>query len=59
MTKTITDEPSGADSKGATEDQVERIKDVKGSEVLGQQGGARAEHSGQVESSKPKESTDK
>ena len=59
MTKTITDEPSGADSKGATEDQVERIKDVKGSEVLGNQGGAREEHTGQKESTKPKESPDR
>ena len=59
MTKTITDEPSGADSKGATEDQVERIRDVKGNEVLGHQGGAREEHTGQKESTKPKESPDR
>ena len=49
MTKTISDEPSGADSKGATEEQVERIRDIKGGETMGYKGEAREEHSGQNE----------
>lgn len=56
MPKTISDEPDGTDAnQGATEDQVERIRDIKGSEVLGHKGEAREEHSGQNE---PRENPD-
>jgi hypothetical protein len=37
------------DSKGATERDMQRIETIKGSEVLGYQGEAREEHSGQNE----------
>ena len=36
-----------ADEKGATEDQVQKIKSIKGSEVLGYEGAGREEHSGE------------
>jgi len=45
--KTITDDPTGSDDKGALESDVQRINVIKGGEVLGNQGEARAEHSGQ------------
>ena len=35
-----------ADEKGATEDDVEKIEVIRGSEVLGYEGSGRAEHSG-------------
>lgn len=41
------DEQDAPDAKGATEDKVERIDTIKGSEVLGYKGEAREEHSGQ------------
>ena len=36
-----------ADEKGATEDQVQKIRNIKGDEVLGYEGTGREEHSGQ------------
>ncbi|HXI11661.1 MAG TPA: hypothetical protein VNM92_03335 [Thermoanaerobaculia bacterium] len=45
--KTITDDPTGSDDKGALESDVQRINVIKGGEVLGNQGEARPEHSGQ------------
>ena len=44
-----TNEP---DAKGATEEQMQKIDAIKGGEVLGYEGEAREEHSGQ---SKPRE----
>jgi len=35
------------DEKGATEDEVEKIKVIRGSEVLGYEGAGREEHSGE------------
>jgi hypothetical protein len=35
------------DEKGATEDQIEKISTIKGSEVLGYEGAGREEHSGE------------
>ncbi|MBV9497680.1 MAG: hypothetical protein JOZ54_25825 [Acidobacteria bacterium] len=47
-TKVVRDDDSGApDAKGATEQDVERIREIHGSEVLGYQGEGREEHSGQ------------
>jgi hypothetical protein len=39
----------GPDDKGATEDQVQRIEEIKGGETLGYIGDAREEHSGENE----------
>ena len=36
-----------SDDKGATEDKVQKIDTIRGSEVLGYEGGGRAEHSGE------------
>ncbi|HUP48081.1 MAG TPA: hypothetical protein VNA04_04750 [Thermoanaerobaculia bacterium] len=36
-----------ADDKGATEDQIQKIKTIRGSEVLGYEGAGREEHSGE------------
>lgn len=47
MTRTIRDDSEGPDSKGATENEIDRIQDIKGSETLGYKGEAREEHSGQ------------
>jgi hypothetical protein len=41
------DEKNGPDAKGAVEEDVQRIDDIKGSEVLGYDGAGREEHSGQ------------
>ncbi|HEU4523330.1 MAG TPA: hypothetical protein VFT12_15075 [Thermoanaerobaculia bacterium] len=38
-----------ADEKGATEDQVEKIRVIRGDEALGYEGAGREEHSGQDE----------
>ncbi len=46
-TRKVTDNPTGADSKGAVEADVQRILEIDGSEVLGHDGRAREEHSGQ------------
>lgn len=46
-TRKITDDPGGSDSKGAVEGDVQRILEIDGSEVLGHEGEAREEHSGQ------------
>ena len=35
------------DEKGATEDKVEKIDVIRGSEVLGYEGAGREEHSGE------------
>jgi hypothetical protein len=35
------------DEKGATEDQMEKIEVIRGSEVLGYEGSGREEHSGE------------
>ena len=44
-TKTVRDNERGP---GATEDKVERIQEIHGSEVLGYKGEGREEHSGQT-----------
>lgn len=36
-----------SDDKGATEDKVDRIRTIRGSEVLGYEGEGREEHSGE------------
>lgn len=36
-----------SDDKGATEDEVQKIDVIRGSEVLGYEGGGRGEHSGE------------
>lgn len=41
-----------SDDKGATEEQVDRISTIRGSEVLGYEGGAREEHSGETKPAK-------
>ena len=46
-TRKFTEDPSGPDDKGAVEDDVEKILEIHGSEVLGHEGEAREEHSGQ------------
>jgi hypothetical protein len=40
------DEKEAPDSKGAVESDVERIRVIKGDEVLGYDGAGREEHSG-------------
>ncbi|HVT02660.1 MAG TPA: hypothetical protein VHL58_04705 [Thermoanaerobaculia bacterium] len=47
MTKTTTDNDPGPEGKGATEEQVQRIQAIKGSETLGNKGEAHEEHTGQ------------
>ena len=42
------------DEKGATEDQVEKIEVIRGSEVLGYEGSGREEHSGENSPAQPK-----
>ncbi len=37
------------DEKGATEDKIEKIKTIRGAEVLGYEGAGREEHSGENE----------
>jgi|GEM_PF-592514 len=54
-TPKVTSEPTGSDSKGAVESQVQRIPEIKGDEVLGSGHAAREEHSGQ---NSPDESDD-
>ena len=44
-TKTVRDNERGP---GATEENVERIQEIHGSEVLGYKGEGREEHSGQT-----------
>jgi hypothetical protein len=41
------------DEKGATEDQVQKIRAIRGSEVLGYEGSGREEHSGENSPVKP------
>ncbi len=41
------DDSDAADSKGATENQVQRIQEIHGNEVLGYQGEGNEEHTGQ------------
>jgi len=43
------------DDKGATEEQMEKIKVIRGSEVLGYEGAGREEHSGE---NSPRETND-
>lgn len=45
--KKVNIEPDGAGDKGAVESETQRIAIIKGSEVLGSNGEAREEHSGQ------------
>jgi len=45
--KKVTDDPTGPDDKGAVESEMQRINTIKGGEVLGHEGEAREEHSGQ------------
>ena len=44
-----------SDDKKSTDEQVERIETIRGSEVLGYEGGGREEHSGE---NRPKDSGD-
>jgi hypothetical protein len=44
--------------QGATEEQTEKIEAIVGSEVLGYEGSARGEHSGQDEAPKPERLSD-
>jgi hypothetical protein len=48
MTQKVTDNDTGGDAKGAVEGDVERIRDIKGSETLGYKGEAHEEHTGQA-----------
>ncbi len=41
------DEKDAPDAKGAVEDDVEKIRAIKGDEVLGYEGAGREEHSGE------------
>ena len=41
------------DEKGATEDQMEKITVIRGSEVLGYEGAGREEHSGENSPQEP------
>lgn len=43
------------DEKGATEDEVEKIDAIRGSEVLGYEGAGREEHSGENSPVEPKD----
>lgn len=47
------DEDEAPDAKGATEDELQKIEEIKGSEVLGYEGAGREEHSGQEEPEEP------
>lgn len=47
-----------SDEKGATEDQVEKIDVIRGSEVLGYEGSGREEHSGENRPRPAKELSD-
>ena len=47
------------DEKGATEDQVEKIRTIKGDEVLGYEGAGREEHSGENAPSESESPTDR
>ncbi|HEX6176789.1 MAG TPA: hypothetical protein VF057_00410 [Thermoanaerobaculia bacterium] len=44
-----------SDDKGATEDQVDRIRTIRGSEVLGYEGAGREEHSGENSPKEPRD----
>lgn len=48
MVKEFRDEPD-SDGKGAVENQVRRIRTIRGREVLGYEGGPHEEHTGQEE----------
>ena len=41
------------DEKGATEDEVEKIDAIRGTEVLGYEGSGREEHSGENSPEEP------
>lgn len=45
--KTVRDSEPSSDSKGAVEEDMQRITTIKGGDVMGYQGEAREEHSGQ------------
>ena len=47
MVREIKDVPSGSDSKGALEDEIEKIPEIIGDEVLGYTGDAHEEHTGE------------
>jgi len=42
------------DEKGATENEVEKIDAIRGTEVLGYEGAGREEHSGENSPTEPK-----
>lgn len=42
------------DEKGATEDEVEKIDTIRGTEALGYEGSGREEHSGENAPKEPK-----
>ncbi len=46
------------DEKGATEDKVQKIDVIRGSEVLGYEGSGREEHSGENAPRQPKDLQD-
>ena len=46
------------DEKGATEDEVEKIDVIRGSEALGYEGSGREEHSGENAPRKPADPRD-
>ncbi len=46
------------DEKGATEDEVEKIDVIRGTEVLGYEGSGREEHSGENAPCEPKDLRD-
>jgi hypothetical protein len=46
------------DEKGATEDEMEKIDAIRGTEVLGYEGSGREEHSGENTPRPPKDLTD-
>ena len=43
----ITADADSSDDKGALESEVQRIREIKGGEVLGYEGEGREEHSGE------------
>jgi hypothetical protein len=46
------------DEKGATEDEVEKIDTIRGTEVLGYEGAGREEHSGENAPTPPTDLSD-
>lgn len=55
-TKKVTNDSDGEDAKGAVEEDVQRIREIKGTDVLGYTGSAKEEHSGQETEGTPSKS---